>query len=345
MATLTNTVFFSKKALFIVGSIIALVIILLVLSRLIGSVKNIFFPPSGVPATVAFDKIGAVNLAEGIKPLDNMHYTVETISGELPALSAFAKVFKIAEPVPTFGNLQDASQRATGAGFNTQPKELSSGIVKFVDPKDNTRQLTIETASQSIALTSQYLNNPEIFTAKLKSQEDPKRVAINFFESLKLPIKNFPTDKIFLENYKIESGTVDKAISLADTNLVKVIFVRDNIDSLPIINPDFDNPLVFALATDKKVVSANYTVNNIQKFKFSTYPLKGTSAAFEDLKNGKGALNKMPKSNAFPIRNIILGYLETKKYQPYLLPVYIFVSDDGFLAYVGAVSDAWTIGN
>ena len=100
---------------------------------------------------------------------------------------------------------------------------------------------------------------------------------------------------------------------------------------------------VVFLNSDKKVVEASYIFGNIQKYKFSTYPLKGTKAAFEELKNGRGALNKMPTSNVFPIRSVILGYLETKKHQPYLQPIYIFMSDDGFMAYVAAVSDMYTI--
>lgn len=342
MATLTKTVIFSKRALYLAGAIVGGAIIFLILTRVIGFVKNAFIPPLQTPAAVAFGKIPQIDLSEGIKPLSQVHYTVETISGDIGAFDANVKVFKIDEPVAAFGNLGDTLERAQSAGFGVQPKELSGGIAKFADPADNTRFLTINTISQSVTLESKYLNNPEIFAARLKSQQDAKNTAVTFFENLQLPIKDFPDDKIFLENYRIESGIINRAISLAATNLVKVIFARADIDSLPIINPNFDNPLVFALATDKKVVAANYIVGNIQKYKFSTYPLKDAKGAFDDLQNGKGALNKLPASNAFPIRSVLLGYLETKKYQPYLQPVYIFLSDDGLIAYVGAVSDSWT---
>ncbi len=342
MATLTKTVFFSKKALSLVGLALGAILILIILSRVAGSIKNIFFPPPPIAAGVAFDKIPQLDLSEGVKPPENMHYTVETISGDLPTLASQAKVFKIAQPVSKFGNLQDASDKAKGAGFSDVPKEQIGSVIKFADPKENTRVLTIDTISQAISLDSQFLNNPEVFTAKLKSQEDGKKNALNFFESLKLPIKDLPQDKIFLENYKVVNGILEKAVSLSDANLVKTVFTRDNVDSLPIINPNFDKPLIFALATDKKVVQAGYSISDIQKFKFSTYPLKGTKAAFEDLKKGGGALNKKTDSNVFPIRNVTLGYLETEKYQPYLQPVYIFASDDNLLAYVSAVESGWS---
>ena len=342
MATLTKTVIFSKRALYLVGAAIGGILIFFILTRVIGFVKNAFIPPLQTPATVAFGKIPQIDLSEGIKPLSRVHYTVETISGDIGTFDANVKVFKMDEPVSAFGNLADTLERAQSAGFGVQPKELSSGIATFVDPTDNTRFLTINTISQSVTLESKYLNKVEIFAARLKSQQDAKNTAVNFFENLQLPIKDFPDEKIVLENYRIENGIMDRAISLAATNLVKVIFARADIDSLPIINPNSSNPLVFALATDKKVVTANYIVGNIQKYKFSTYPLKDAKTALDELQKGKGTLNKLPASNVFPIRSVLLGYLETKKSQPYLQPVYIFLSDDGLTAYVGAVNDLWT---
>ena len=345
MANLTSTVIFSKKALFLLGAIIALLIIIIISSRFIGQFADIFFPPAPIPATVAFGKIPKIDFSEGIKPVGDIHYTVETISGNIENLASSAKVFEISEPIPIFGNLQEAIERAKGAGFRAETSELGGGIIKFVDPQNNSRLLTIETTSQSTTLESQYLNKLEIVTAKLRSTNDAKNTAINFFGSLKLPLKDFPSEKVFLENYKVEMGTLVKSLALADTNLVKVIFTREDIDMLPVISADFNNPPVYALATDKEVVEASYIFGNIQKYKFSTYPLKGTKQAFEDLKMGRGALNIMPTSNVFPIRGVILGYLETKKHQPYLQPVYIFMSDDGFMAYVAAVSDLYTIEN
>src|SRR3990167_2193041 len=141
MATLTKTVIFSKRALYLVGIVIGGVIIFLILSRVIGFVKTALIPPMQTPATVAFGKIPQIDLSEGIKPLSQLHYTVETISGDIGTFDANVKVFKMDEPVAAFGNLGDTLERAQSAGFGVQPKELSGGIAKFADPADNTRLL------------------------------------------------------------------------------------------------------------------------------------------------------------------------------------------------------------
>ena len=84
---------------------------------------------------------------------------------------------------------------------------------------------------------------------------------------------------------------------------------------------------------------------DIKKHKFSTYPLKEVTKAFEELKNGEGALNKEIEGTVFPIRDVEIVYLETENYQPYLQPVYLFKSDNNLAAYVPAVDENWVSGN
>lgn len=338
---LTSTVVYWKKAIYWIGLAVAGIIVVFIVFKLVSFLISRVSPPPPAPAIVAFGRLPQLDLSEGIKAQQGTRYEIETITGDLPNLNAYVKVFAISQPSSTFGLLEKAVARAQKAGFNPVPIETSGINAIFLDKKDSSRILTIELLSGSISLESNYLRNPLIITSRPTSTEKSKSAVTKFFNQLGLSTKIFPPDKITTENYKIENGLLEKAISLSSATLVKVAFNRADLDELPFINSELNNPLIWGLATNNNVVSAEYILNNTQKYKFSTYPLKGTETAYEHLSNGQGMLNMTPTSNIFPIRKVILGYLETRKYQPYLQPVYIFVSDEGLAAYVSAVSDEW----
>jgi len=61
------------------------------------------------------------------------------------------------------------------------------------------------------------------------------------------------------------------------------------------------------------------------------------------LKAGYAAFNKNPQDlERFPIRDVALAYLETRNSQGFLMPVYVFKSDKGLVAYVPAIDETWT---
>jgi len=339
VATLTSTISIYRKLIYWVVGAIVLSIVVLILIRVGGTIKNLIAPAPPSPATIAFGLLPKLDYSEGYEPLNDTRFLVETISGGLPSLGDKAKVFVTLDAVEKFGVLEKAIEGARQAGFAETPIETSNRVARFVDPKDATRILTIETVSGSISVGSGYLRNPVIIVSRPESREKPQQMVVNLFNQLNLPLEIFPKDTISQENFKIENGILERALSLSTTNLVKVIFNKADIDDLPIINSDSENPLVWGLANDEIVVSAQFISSDIQKHRFSTYPLKSPDIAVEDLRKGNGALNKKPDSNTFPIRNVRLAYLETEKNQGFLQPVYLFESDDGLTAYTHAVAD------
>lgn len=293
-------------------------------------------------ATVAFGKIPALDLSEGYAPSAGVTYSIETISGEIPKLSTSLKVFKIGQEESTFSDLERAKIRARAVDFNQQPYEVIGNIAKFRDPQDERRVLEIDIVDGQVKLNSNYLNDPSVIAGRPASLDIVRGLSDGFLSKFDVMLPEFSRAKAEFINYKIDGGKLTPAAALTLSNLVQVNYKREDLNKLPILNPDLKNPNVWTLVSGQQVVAANISPLKIQRNVFATYPAKGTAKAYEELKKGMGAYNKEFLLGRFIIREITLAYLETGKYQAYLQPVYVFKSDEGLVAYVSAIDSAWT---
>ena len=340
MTNLTETASFSRKAFIWVFWLVGAIIFLIILIALGRVVKNTFFPPKPLPATVAFGKLQKLDLEEGIKISKGIDFKIETISGQLPMLPNTVKVFAIAANESSFGALEKTKTIVSKLGFTQEPQQISGNIYKFQDPKGG-GTITIDISSNNFIMEGDYFNNPDIISTRPKSLEDAVELAKDFFHSFGLSLEDFPQDKIQTSTLRLDTGRLTETPSLSSANLVRVNFQRASLDGIDIISPQEKSPPAQALVSQEKVVEAELSKLSFAQNEFATYPLKGTAKAFEQLTSGQGAFNKRPTSENIPIRSVDLAYLEGKNYQNYLQPVYAFKSDDGVIAYVAAVDDAW----
>ncbi|MBI2328024.1 hypothetical protein HYU92_06935 [Candidatus Curtissbacteria bacterium] len=342
MATLTQASIFSKKAFKWIILTIILSVFLIVFLAFGKSVRDSIFAPAAPPATVAFGKIRQLDLSIGISPPASAEYSVETLTGDLPQLPAYAKVYAVEANKFSFGDLDRAKRRAQNIGFTNEPEQISPGLVNFIDPKDDQRVLTIETSTDNFTLKSNFKNDPNVITTKIASLDDVQNRARDFLVNLGVNGDEFPLDNTEVQKLRIDGGSLTDALILHQTNLAKVIFKRAPLDKIPIISPNDKTPPVYVMVSSREIVEANVDIAKVQRFKFATYPLKGVQKAFQELKAKKAAFNKNVQSNQLAIRDVTLGYLESKMNGPYIQPVYLFKGND-FIAYVPAVDDGWII--
>lgn len=341
MSTLTETASFSKKAsIWVVIGIVALVFLMIFLG-VAGNIKNALFPPPPLPATVAFGKLPAMDLSEGYKAPGGISYSIETVSGDLPVLVKEAKAFAIAPGVLSFGALEDVKTKASQNGFSGDVKEINGTKVEFTDPQESGRILTMDKTTGNFMLTSNYATDQSIITSRPESLESAIKSARSFFGNFGISELEFPAEKIRTQFLRIDGNILSKVASLSAANLVQVDFLRADIDKLPVIWPKDMAKLATALVSERKVVAADLNLLPIRKNSFATYPLKGTAAAFSDLKDGRGAFVKPIKTNSMIISDVKLGYVESSKNELYLEPVYLFYSSDEQIGYVPAVDAKW----
>ena len=345
MATLSQTSEISKKT-FVGGLIVVGLIFLAILTFRFGvTVKNMLFPAPPLASTVAFGKIPKLDISEGVKPPDKIDYKVETISGGLPKLAHEIKVFKIDFPRLSFGDLERTKAQVANAGFKKEPESITERTATFRNSTSPDNVITINITSGNFVMGSDYLHKQELTKSGFSSVDMAIEIARNFFNRLRVDFSSIDQKGPKTQQLKFDGQTLDQAVSLSSTNLVKVLFERLPIDKFKIISPRLDTSPALALVSQTEVLEAKVSMHDIKKHKFSTYPLKEITKAFGELKKDQGAFNKEIEGKVFPIRDVEIVYLESENYQEYLQPVYLFKSDNNLAAYVPALDENWVNGN
>lgn len=341
MSTLTDTAVFSKKAsVWVVVGIVALVVLLIFLG--IGKrIKKAFFPEPPPPPTVAFGKLPKVDLSEGIKPRDGIVYNLETITGDFPQLPTVFKVFGIREAETSFGALEEISGKLANERFESEPLEIMSGVLKFVDSINEDRTITVDLTRRDFLLESGYFTDTRILAGRPISIEDAQNRTDGLFRTLGVDVSDFGRDKIITKFLRIDGTALSSATSLSSANLIQVIYNRNDLDGTPVIWPQQEEPLVYTLVGLDQIVEAKVENMPIEKFRFSSYPLKGPAAAFEQLKKGNAAFNEPLTTSAVTIIDVSIGYVESTKSGQFLQPFYFFRGPGDFIAYVPAVDLKW----
>ena len=118
-----------------------------------------------------------------------------------------------------------------------------------------------------------------------------------------------------------------------------------DINKIKIVTPDFKHSLIRAEASQSALIvddfsKINFTFWPIDQTSFSTYPIKTTAQALEDLKKGSGIVILEPKGVQVSITSVSLAYFESENYNPYLLPILVFEGPN-FVAYVPAIVEQY----
>lgn len=340
MATLTQTAIVSKKLFNTLMLIIGLFVISFVAYRYGGAVIRVIFPPPPAPATVAFGKLPRLDLSEGIRPTTQISYTLETISGELPTFTDQLKVFAFGAFSSYFGALEHAKIKVSTIGFTGQP-ELTGNTAKFVDATGFGRTITIDILNGNFNFDTNYSLDSKVSSTLLPSADSAVSTALGFLSNLDINERDYPKARAETTLYKFENGKLIQVPSISQTNIIQVNFYRADLDNIGVYYPRYGESHLQVLVAYSGVISAQVERGSLEKHKFSTYPLKGVTKAFAELKGGLGAFNRQPESNRFPIRNVTLGYLDNKSNNGYLQPIYVFKSDHDLVAYVSAVESIW----
>ena len=149
-------------------------------------------------------------------------------------------------------------------------------------------------------------------------------------------------------NLSIKNNSLVLATSISNTQLIRVNFNQSDVNGLPIYYQDPNESNISVLVgggSDKpQIVQATYIHQAIDT-QSATYPIKTTNQAFAQLQKGQGYIASYYGTNKkITIRDVLLGYYISKEDQDYLIPIFVFQGDDGFIAYVNAITDEW-IGN
>lgn len=330
------------------GFILIIAIILARLTFLSGvNLYERFFPDPPPKPTVNFGKLpklpfGEVNSAEGLS------YTLETVDATLPSFPDQVNVYLMPKPQSSIRALDRAKNIAEELGFSREGRELVETVYVFSKGNQpSTLSMNIVTGIFSISYDVN--SNPQLFTTippTPDSAVDTLKRLLSRAELLKDLGEGAPYTTQLL---RIESGELEDAVSLSEANLIKVnLFRRDygpEGNKIPSVTPDPSQANVWFLlgGVGAPIIAGEYHYFPIDSSKNSTYPIKTSQEAWEDLKNGEGFIASPGTSGEenITIRNVYMAYYDPGQYVEFYQPVIVFEGEDDFVAYVPAVTDEY----
>lgn len=247
----------------------------------------------------------------------NFSYSLDTTTGGLPKFEKIIKVFFLPKTYATFLSAQRSQDLAEKFAIKTPPQILSETNYVY---KEGEKTLEVNLDSGNFRFKKEATPSAGALDSTDKMSADFKNV-LNSLGVLKDQLKNGRTK------------VVGPQIS---------VWPQD-IDGKAIFTPEFNISLVNAQVSGSANNLENYFSLNfffflIDESTFATYPLKRAEEAFEDLKQGRGAVIIEPPKPQVSITSIYLGYYLPEGYTPYLQPIYVFEGPQ-FVAFTSATGN------
>lgn len=347
MTSLTRIAIIARKAIrYTIFAIIFLIVGKFTLDAGIAVYLKIF-PPAPPPATVKFGKLTKIPFPVATTKI-NLKYTLETPEGGLPTnIPSQAKVFFMPKPSSNLLSLDTAKEKARALGFTNNPVAESTTIYKFTNPNfPSMLEMNIISGTFSISYDLSSDKSP------ISTRPPAAEVAAALFRSalssanILPPDLSGPTTHSF---YKLASGQLVAALSLSESDVVKINLFRKNYDNLPSMTKNPNEANVWALISgsqnhDQQIIAAEYHYYLVDESQFSTYPIITAQEAFSQLQAGSAftadpGLNK--DGDTLKIRRVYLAYFDPEAEGDFFQPIYVFEGDNGFTAYLPAVSPTY----
>lgn len=310
----------------------------------------IIFPPPLRPLAIdpIFGKIAKIKFSRPVDYPPNPEFILDTIEGEPTTATQTAKVYYLPQTPPRFGYLQTIYLMANSLGFNT---ELTKHVVEGENAifQDEEKKLVINITKFNFEYKYNYSENESIFEEAVLVSDDLIREKVKeFLRVLGRYTEELAQGKdnlIFL-HYNSQTKEFDVVDNRNDANAVEIDFYRPDIDSFPIVAPKYfnsQNYIVALFQNEKyKILKAQVKFFEKEEQKVGIYPLKTGEQAWQELKEKRGVIVSAGRNNnQITIKKMFLGYYDPDVYQEYLQPVYVFLGDNGFVAYTPAIKEEY----
>lgn len=278
----------------------------------------------------------------------NLNFTLDTIEGRPVTSTESAKVFFLPESITRFGYREKAYLIAKTFGFDPNNLKYRLDDKKAVF-KDDQQTLSIDITNFNFTYEYNIDKNPQIFQNTIvPDKQKANDTAINFLKIVgRYPdeLAQGKTNTIFMR-YDPPSQKITLLKSGENSNMIEIDFYRPDIDQFTTVSPTYFNSqnyvmLIFS-GSDYKIIRAQVKFYEKSEGQIGIYPLKTGNAAWEELKKGQGmVVQNSQKLRNIVIKNMFLGYLDPDIYQAYMQPMYIFLGDNNFAAYVPAILNSY----
>lgn len=330
---------------------IVVVVVIVFLSRGIIALKNRFFPEPPIPPSVGFGKLPPFELPQNVVSGD-FTYTLDTISGFLPAFADRGTVYKTVSKTTSLLDLDRAREKVSRMNFDLKTpgkvieKSLSPVQYSWTETDGALRSITMNTLTNTFSLVSPFLSDPLLTDSPLTfTEEQAKENAQKFFNNSELLPSSIDPELTKTTLLSVSNKTLIPAKKLETAQLIRVDFYQANRDDLPFVYsyPPKTNisTLIDGGSFQGQIVQANYFYQALSDTS-ETYPIKTSSEAFEELKQGKAYVASYSgTNNTIKIKTVFLAYFLPNTESEYIYPVIVFTGPDDFIAYLPAITSTW----
>ncbi len=350
MATLTETAYYTRRAI----NWTILGVIAYVLLRIFWGILVVFwiaiFPPKPIPPNHAFGTLPAIKFPQVATGAAQLTFQLETIQGGVPEASDSAAVYFMPKSAPNLLGLNKAQEFAGNLQFDPTPVQETKNVYRFNDPREPLRRLRYDIVSKNFILRYAFEQDASAFLNKnLPFADAAKLEATTLLQSYDIYPEDFVEGTSVVTFLRLVGGRLVTTTSLSQADAVRINFFRKPIGQTPVVTPNPDEGSVSIVYSgsqviQKRIIQLAYTYWPVDYLTLATYPLKPSSTAWEELQAGGGYVARYPVNGAQTavVRNIYLAYYDSFEPQTYLQPIFVFEGDNGFVGYVPAVSRQWT---
>lgn len=277
----------------------------------------------------------------------NFSFTLDTIEGQPVTATETASIFYLPEIPTRFGYKEKILLMAKNFGFNIDGSnyKLVNRLATF--SSDN-RKLTVDIGNFNFNFESDVDLNLIASSSVTLSNSEIVNKAINLLKTIgrypeELARGNNNITYLKYDPYIKDFVNVKKQ---SEAQAVEIDFFRPDIETTPVVTPKFftsQNYLILFFDKDQeKIIRGQVSFFEKLEDQKGIYPVKTGDQAWEELNNGNGIIVAGQKGiKNITIKKMSLKYLDPDIYQRFLQPVYVFIGDNDFVAYVTAVQEEY----
>ncbi|MBI4008949.1 hypothetical protein HY357_01835, partial [Candidatus Roizmanbacteria bacterium] len=275
-----------------------------------------------------------------------LNFKIDTIEGKPTTATESAKVYFLPSAPTRFGYREKIYLAAKTLGFDTEliKHKLDGKEATF---KNSNQSLQIDITNFNFTYEYHFDSNPEIFQDTIiPDKKQSESQAISFLKAVgRYPeeLAQGKTNVIFI-SYNPDAKQMTVLDSSENANMVEVDFYRPDLEQYPIVSPTYFNSqnyiMMLFYESDFKIIKAQIKFFEKSGTQIGTYAINSGDIAWEALKGGNGLVIQNPQDTQnVVIKKMFLGYLDPDVYQEYLQPVYVFLGEENFVAYVPAITE------
>ncbi|MBM3209034.1 hypothetical protein FJZ40_01970 [Candidatus Shapirobacteria bacterium] len=280
----------------------------------------------------------------------SLTYSLETIEGILPNLPTLGKVYFVPQPGPSLLASDRAKQKAGNLGFSGEPVLLTQTKYRFTSRAEPVATFELDIISGNFKLSYPYLSDPTLLQNPNVPQLSQAIAEARSYLAAAGALTDEIRDGRGEANYlKLDGQNLVPALSFSEAQFTSVNLFRKDLDTWPILSPNPKKSLIHFLFSGsgeqrRRIVEANFTYGPIDRQISSTYPLKTSAQAWQEIQAGQGFVANLGQNEngKITIRKAYLAYFDSEEPQKFLQPIFVFEGDRNFFAYITAVDSQYT---